>query len=167
MEKKGLFVLSIVALMAVVVVATAWAVPGTMNYQGTLIDDMGTPVTGDVIMYFHMYDDLTDGTLLWSEQQTVHVSNGIYNIQLGATNLIDSTVFAGDEVYLEVRLWDDYTGLEVFSPRQRLTSTAYAFQAENAQMLEGSGSADFAAAVHDHAGADITSERSTGSGQDN
>lgn len=61
-------------------------------------------------------------------------------------------------VYLEVAIYNDTTtSWESLSPRQQLTSIAYAFKAENAQTLDGQGSTDFAAAVHDHSGDDITS----------
>jgi hypothetical protein len=61
-------------------------------------------------------------------------------------------------VYLEVAIYNaDTSSWETLSPRQRLTSTAYAFQTENAQTLEGQGSAAFAPAEHQHSGGDINS----------
>ncbi len=133
-------------------------VPETINYQGKLTDDVGAPWDGICTVRFYLYDALTGGTSLWDEQQSVLVNDGIYNVQLGSVNPLDSDVFAGDEVYLEVVIYSGgTTNGETLSPRQRVTSLAYAFQAENAQALQGYGSVDFASAAHQHSGDDITS----------
>lgn len=133
-------------------------VPDQSTYQGRLTDDVGTPLDGTFTMRFYLYDVLTSGSSLWYEEQSVVVTDGVYNVQLGSMNPLGSNIFSGDEVYLEVAIYNAGTATwETLSPRQQLTSTAYAFQAENAQALEGYGSADFASAVHQHSGGDISS----------
>jgi len=133
------------------------AVPQQINYQGRLTDAVGKPLDGTYTIRFYLYDAPTGGTLLWNEEQSVVVADGIYNVQLGSVSALDSDVFAGDEVYLEVVIYNAATtNWETLSPRQQLTSTAYAFQTENAQSLEGHGSADFASALHQHSGVEIS-----------
>jgi hypothetical protein len=132
------------------------AVPGQISYQGMLTDDVGMPLYGTYSVRFYLYDAV--GTLVWEEQQDVVVTDGIYNVQLGVENPIGPGVFSGGEVYLGVAIYNaDATSWETLSPRQRLTSTAYAFQAENARTLEGQEAADFAPSVHVHSGGDISS----------
>ena len=105
-------------------------VPDQISYQGVLTNDMGIPLDGTYTVHFYLYDTQTGGTSLWSEQKSVAVTDGIYNVQLGSVSPLDSNAFAGDEVYLEVVIYDAATtSWETLSPRQRLTSTAYAFQA--------------------------------------
>jgi hypothetical protein len=132
-------------------------VPGLINYQGTLTDDTGSPLDGIYSIHFYLYDAATGGDLLWDEEQSVAVSNGVYNVQLGAVAALSSGVFSGYEAYLEVVIYNESTdSWEILSPKQRLTCTAYAFQAANAETLEGYGSGEFAPVSHKHSGADIT-----------
>jgi len=132
------------------------AVPGQISYQGMLTDDVGMLLEGTYSVRFCLYDAV--GTLVWDEQQSVVVTDGIYNVQLGAVSPLGASVFSGGELYLGVAIYNAATtSWEDLSPRQRLTSTAYAFQAENAQTLEGQVGAAFAPAAHQHAGADIIS----------
>ena len=93
-------------------------VPGQTSYQGRLTDDVGTPLDGTFTMRFYLYDALTDGTSLWDEVQSVAVTDGIYNVQLGSVSALDSSVFAVGEVYLEVAIYNDDTTIwETLSPR--------------------------------------------------
>lgn len=133
------------------------AVPGLISFQGRLTDIDGVSLDGTFPMRFYLYSELTGGTALWNEEQSVVITDGIYNVQLGLVNLLDSNIFSENEVYLEVAIYDvEITSWETLTPRQRLTSTAYAFQAQNAQLLEGHDSTDFATEGHQHSGADIT-----------
>jgi hypothetical protein len=146
-----------VVLLCCASVAQA-TVPEEISYQGQLTDAVGAPLEGTYDVWFYLYDAPSGGILLWDEQQSVVVTDGIYNVQLGAVSPLEVTVFSGNTVYLEVVIYNPATTTwETLAPRQQLTSTAYAFQAENAQSLEGYGSADFAPALHEHSGDDITS----------
>jgi hypothetical protein len=51
----------------------------------------------------------------------VAVFDGIYNVLLGSVTALDASVFSGDDRWLEVKVGDD-----TLSPRQRITSVAYA-----------------------------------------
>jgi hypothetical protein len=158
MKRRIYWIVGWVVLLITTLGFSAWAVPGLINYQGKLTDEVGTSLDGTYTVHFYLYDALTGGDLLWDEQQSVAVTDGVYNVQLGSVSPLKSNVFAGGAVYLEVLIYDAATtSWETLSPRQPLTSTAYAFQAENAQALEGYGSADFSPLVHGHSGADITS----------
>ncbi len=62
----------------------------------------------------------------------------IYNVQLGYMTPIDPNVFVGEEVYLEVGIYNaDTSAWETLYPRQRMTSTAFAFRAGDAETLGG------------------------------
>jgi hypothetical protein len=61
------------------------------------------------------------------------------------------------DVYLEIEIYSSSTGWEVLSPRQKLTSVPYAMRAENTDTVDGLHAVDFAEAVHEHIGEDITS----------
>lgn len=158
MKIKKLCITGFIFLTSVFLSLSAWSVPGQISYQGQITDQGGTPLDGTFNMRFSLYVTKTSGTPLWQEEQNVVVNDGIYNVQLGSVYPLISDDFEGDEVYLEIGLLNtDTSTWEILSPRQKLTSTAYAFQAENALTLEGSGSSEFASAVHDHSGNEITS----------
>ena len=126
-------------LLATVVVAAPVlsVVPDTINFQGMLTDDNGDAVAdGSYVMRFYLFDAATGGNQLWNnpdgELQTVTVTNGVYNVQLGINESLDYTIFNGGTVWLEVVVEG-----ETLSPRQPLTSTAYALKAGDADTLAG------------------------------
>ena len=124
-----------VLIMAVLPVTGFGEVPHQINYQGYLTDDLGEPLEGDYVMLFSIYDVSTGGTTLWWEEQTVAVANGIFNVQMGQdptgnpfpTDLFDGQRWLGVAVGLDAEM----------TPRQPLTSVAFALKAENADTLAG------------------------------
>jgi hypothetical protein len=100
------------------------AVPNKVSFQGKL-SQSGAPVTGNVDMTFRLYDAASGGTPLWSETQTVSVSNGIYSVLLGNSIplalVFDATYFLGVQVQAEAEM----------SPRVVLSSAPYALMAGN------------------------------------
>jgi hypothetical protein len=99
-------------------------VPHLINYQGRLTDTQGQPLNGSYDLTFRIYDSETTGTLLWEETQAgVVIQKGIFSILLGSITNLD---LAFDKPYfLEIKV-----GTEVMSPRQRITSAAYALRSE-------------------------------------
>ncbi len=120
-------------------VTSAWAdVPGQISFQGKLTDGDG-PLTGTLKMTFVLYDAETGGTHLWSEDQMVEVKDGIYNVALGSVNPIDAKPLDPDGVFLEVRICPPKDPelcspkvMENLKPRQQITASAYAIQADQA-----------------------------------
>ncbi|MBW2071309.1 MAG: hypothetical protein JRI89_08640 [Deltaproteobacteria bacterium] len=157
MNRTRAFVWSLIFLAGVLFSGISWAVPELIGYQGKLTDDVGTPLEGTYRVRFYLYNAPTEGIVLWHEEQSVMVSRGIYNVLLGSVNPLHQNIFTtGDSVYLKVAIFNpDTSAWEKLSPRQRLVSTAFAFQAENAQTLNGFEWGYFAPAVHDHSGTDI------------
>ncbi|MFQ5641432.1 MAG: tail fiber domain-containing protein [bacterium] len=99
-------------------------IPQTISYQGVLTDAEGNPVVdGDYTLTFKLYETATDGTPLWTEQQTVTVSNGLFNAILGKTALLDRPF---DRPYwLEIAV----NGGDPLEPRIEMTASAYSFNA--------------------------------------
>jgi hypothetical protein len=147
----------LVALMASAVIAIvampASAVspgppPALINYQGYLTDDSGNPINDTLSMTFSIYDAASDGTQLWTETQSVTVTNGLFNVLLGSVNPIEPGDLTGVS-YLGITVGSD----PEMTPRQQLVSVAYALRADtanNADKLDGMDSTNFAPAVHAH-----------------
>ena len=105
-------------------------IPHLMNYQGKLIDDMGTPLNGSFDLTFKIYNTSTGGSPLWSETQSgVTVTNGIFSIILGSVNPINLSF--DSQYWLEVMV-----GVETITPRRQLTSVGYSFRAQTADTAE-------------------------------
>ncbi len=106
-------------------------IPQTINYQGYLTNPDGEPLDGNYSMEFQIYDSETEGTLLWSEEQSeVAVVSGLFHVILGEVTSIE---LGFDEPYwLEVTVEG-----EPLSPRQELTSVGQAFKAADAEDVYG------------------------------
>jgi len=126
MHKRAFWsVLSILVLLvggvAVVEAASPYLhIKQKMNYQGMLANSSGTPYTGTRTMVFRIYDQVSGGSVIWSETQAnVPVANGIFNVVLGSVNPI--TIPFRKEYWLEIMVES-----ETLSPRHLLTNASYA-----------------------------------------
>lgn len=119
----SLIFLTIVSLLAL---SDTHAVPNLISYQGVLNDKDGHPISSTVSMTFKIYDVATGGTALWSETQSVQVSNGLFNVKLGAVSSLPPTIFTIDSLYLGIQVASD----PEMTPRQQVTSGAYAQKAD-------------------------------------
>ncbi|HNY23496.1 MAG TPA: hypothetical protein PKM89_01920, partial [Bacteroidales bacterium] len=117
-------------IMLLTGVASAQMPPGLLNFQGRLTDTANNPLSGPHDFTFSMYDSAMAGNQLWSETRlAVTVANGVLAVEFGASTPIQAAVFANSAVYLQINV----DGVDL-SPRQRLITSPYAF---NAYLLGG------------------------------
>jgi hypothetical protein len=120
-------------------------VPGRVNYQGLLLDNVGDPITGPVDMVFSLYSVSSGGSALWTEaHDAVDVLDGVYEVELGSTTALTPALLAGAAVYLEIEV-----ETEILTPRQRLLAVPYALQAESSNSM-GTLSALAASQIYDN-----------------
>ncbi|GAK57755.1 hypothetical protein U27_04722 [Candidatus Vecturithrix granuli] len=108
-------------VLMVVLCGNAFAAPQKVNFQGKLTDAAGNPITASVSMVFSIYDVVSGGTALWTETQSVTVTNGIYNVQLGQVNPMDTELTETKALWLGVKVGVDAE----MSPRVELTPGVY------------------------------------------
>jgi hypothetical protein len=125
--------LSIFLFLLSVTVAGA-APPSTMNYQGRLLQTDLTPFNGSVSVVFRLYETASGGTALWEEAQPVSFSDGFFSVNLGTNTPLTPAVFA-NPVFLGVTVSTD----SEMVPRHALSSTPYAFKAQDAGTINGGG----------------------------
>ena len=168
-SRRSAALLALATALSLTAVATAQtsAVPSGLSYQGkvsnangTLVG-AGTPVNRLVI--FRVWSHATNSTLtdlVFSEQQTVTISEGEFSVILGQgvavsgtplgysestkgtpTVLISSpTTFGGATRYLGVTVDDGSAAADPeASPRQQLVTSAYAFRAKYAETVGANG----------------------------
>ncbi len=112
-------------------------VPGQINYQGFLVDAGGVPVDGDVQVLFMIYDQEIDGSEIWSEgPMTVPAVGGVINAIFGQTTPLTPALLAGPR-WLEVVVEGEY-----LAPRERIVSSMFAIEAEDADTVDGAEGAD-------------------------
>ncbi len=143
------------------------AVPGVISYQGKFSNasgvavGAGTPVNRTVI--FRVWSHQSNSTasdLLYSEQQTVAISEGEFSVLIGAGTAVAGlplgyseaakgppnigisalSVFGGPARYLGVTVDDGSAAADPeLSPRQQIVSSAYALRARYAESLGANG----------------------------
>src|SRR5262245_28423108 len=121
-----------VGLLSLWATGRAEAVPQLVTFNGRLTT-MSGPVTGSVNLTFKLYDVATGGTAVWTEVRNgVGASNGLVFVDLGQVTTLDSALFTGPRMFLEVTV-----GTEVLSPRLAINSVPYAMHTENSDTLGG------------------------------
>ncbi len=119
----------IAAVILAAGLAAAQSAPSKIGYQGRLLNADGTPKTGSQTIAFRLFDSLTGGTQLWTESQTIGLTNGYYETFLGDVSAggtaFGSTVFDGSVRYLELQVTGDSGAL---TPRQPIGSVPYAMR---------------------------------------
>ncbi|MHB9155779.1 MAG: hypothetical protein ACYC5N_08850 [Endomicrobiales bacterium] len=133
MKKKrplSVLILLFVCLLAAAVPSHA-AVPRYVSFQGNLQDSSGNSLTGSYDFKFEIFFMEQGGEPgPWLETQVgVQVTNGLYGVSLGANNPL--TLAFDRDYWLEISVKPSLSGsYEKLSPRQRLTSSPYAFRSE-------------------------------------
>ena len=155
---------ALLALCPTLATAQTSAVPGFISYQGRVVDaaganvGAGTPVNRTVI--FRIWDNPSStaaANLIYSEAQTVTVSEGEFSVLVGqgvenptqtfsysesAKKLADfGTAFNGSARYLGVTVAAGATIVTTdneITPRQQIVSTAFAMRAKFAESIGSS-----------------------------
>jgi len=99
--------------------------PSSMRFQGKLKDSQGAPLDGTYTITFSLYDE-ESGTndALWTEDQTLTITNGLLDVELGSVTPIELSF--NEQYWLGVKVESD----PEMTPRFKLTSVPYAFVSE-------------------------------------
>lgn len=135
-------------------VHAAQTVPYKINFQGRLTNASGIALSGTHEMQIKLYTAVTGGTYVWGETRTtangntVTVTNGIFSFLIG-----EGTAVAGSSASLEAAITANTTlfaevtiGAEVLSPRNQLGSSAYAFNSDTIDGIDGASLAQLSTA---------------------
>jgi hypothetical protein len=124
MKRTLLILLIVSAFMGFRVNAQTQSIPHLISYQGVLTNTAGVPLNGIQNVTFSLYSQETGGTALWSETLPVACVQGVFDVLLG-TNVSLNVEFT-NATWLEFAL-----GETVLTPRVILSSSPYAFTAQN------------------------------------
>ncbi len=99
-------------------------IPQTMSYQGIIKDSSGTLVDdGTYGVTFKLYDAITGGNNVWSEQHSVSIRNGIMSVVLGSVSPLNITF--DRQYWLGIAIGENAE----MTPRLQLTATPYSLTA--------------------------------------
>ncbi|MBM4353953.1 MAG: hypothetical protein FJ109_09210 [Deltaproteobacteria bacterium] len=140
-------------LVAVSVSVTALAAPpGQVRYQGFLTDKEGTPVEGEWVVTFRLFETEAGAVPFFEETQTVHPVHGVFSVVLGsAGSPVPAEAFVKGKGWLGIVVNGPDGPVELL-PRQRVVTTPFAFvagqastcdQASNALSLGGVGAGSY------------------------
>lgn len=145
------------ALLLAVIPALASAqplqkVPARFGYQGRLLDRSGGAVRGTHRVTFSLYKQSVGGGALWTETQTLALTDGFYSTFIGAATPLPvdfespafpaaTPVFDGSDLFLGVSV----DGTEELAPRQQIGAVVYALRSAWAVRARDSDRADEAA----------------------
>jgi hypothetical protein len=105
------------------------SIPQMINYQGYLTDPHGSPIDSTVTLIFSIYPDTTEEAPLWTETQSVTITDGIFSVDLG--DITPLSLPFDTTYYLGITVGSD----SEMTPRQPLTSSPYAFRAATAETV--------------------------------
>jgi hypothetical protein len=110
-----------------------------VGYQGRLTDASGAPINGNKSVRFRLYTSSVGGTSIFTETQTVAVTNGLFNAAMGSTIAnnqyglegIDPEIFA-QPLFMELTIDG-----EILTPRQKLLGAPYAMSLASGAIVGG------------------------------
>ncbi len=133
--KKLFFIIPILLLMAY---SSISGVTDTISYQGRLLNNDSTAVTGSVQIVFSIYTVASGGSPVWTETYSgvneVSVTNGYYSVSLGSQTALTSTVFSSDTTYLGIKVESD----PEMAPRIKFETSPYSYNADKLDSYDSS-----------------------------
>ncbi|MCP4108306.1 MAG: tail fiber protein [Desulfobacteraceae bacterium] len=132
MKKTALTLIIIVLASLTAQAQTAnTSVSPLINHQGMLVDANGDPMVGTKNLTFNIYDEATEGNVVWGPQEFAGVPliNGRFNVILGTTDTegrLISDAFSSGNQYLAITVDSNYE----IVPRQQIIGTPFASQDE-------------------------------------
>ncbi len=107
-------------------------VPDLIDFQGSLVDNDGVPVTGTPTIQFALYSANTGGAAIWSETKVVMLQDGVYSTQLGDLTPLTDDIWENAQLWLGIKVDAD----EEMTPRVRIVAVPYAMRAKVAEVAE-------------------------------
>ena len=107
-------------------------VPDLIDFQGSLVDNDGVPVTGTPTIQFALYSANTGGAAIWSETKVVVLQDGVYSTQLGDLTALTDDIWENAQLWLGIKVDAD----DEMTPRVRIVAVPYAIRAKTAEVAE-------------------------------
>ncbi|MFA6416284.1 MAG: tail fiber domain-containing protein [Candidatus Paceibacterota bacterium] len=131
---RFLSLILIVSSLFVLLPITTFAFNQQINYQGKMTTALNVNVPdGNYSIVFSFYTVSSGGSNIWTETQTVAVTNGLFSVMLGSVTPLTSVNF-NQTLYLGVKVGAD----NEMTPRKTLGAVPSAFEADKLDGFESS-----------------------------
>src|SRR2546423_14951624 len=80
--------------------------PRTFSYQGFLLDEGQSPVTGTHHITVRLYDTPVEGTLMHSENFNANIENGIFSLIIGSQEALETSLHFDRQYWIGVSIDD-------------------------------------------------------------
>ena len=171
MLKKILYCCVLLFFLFIHIPVNATGVPLTLGYQGRITDSSGSLLGGSGTTYyfkFSIWDNATvgSGNRLWPTSApattTALVRQGVFNVNIGDTvagypDALNYDFNTNSTIYLQVEVSANNSSSETLSPRQKISSSAFA---QIAGKVSGIGQSTFGTTTPS-SGAIVTIEATT------
>jgi len=108
----------------------AGAVGHVVPIQGRVTDASGNPLSGDHVIRASIYDVSTGGAPLCTDDDTVTVNDGLFNMNMNNCSASD---ISGEQLYLGIQVGSD----PEVEPRQAIYSVPYAWTVKPGAIIRG------------------------------
>ncbi len=126
------FKIAIVYLLSFTSSAILAQIPKLISYQGALSDSTGAAIAdGEYTIHFRIYDDSTNGILLWKERANMHLIRGVVIHSLGS---VEPLTLAFTKPYWLGMAID---GEPELRPRLQFTAAAYSLASAASESVSG------------------------------
>lgn len=128
----------IIGIILLSFAAGCGALTPEFTYQGRLTDASGTPLHGDYTITYKLFDASTGGTEIYTETNTVTVTDGLFESVIGPNSALGSLdpQDLTQPLYIQLTI-SNGTVTETLSPRQRLYGAPYAFTLMPGSVISG------------------------------
>jgi len=135
-NKKRFSIVVFLILLSLLVVSSISfaAIPRYLSAQAKVFDRAGTPLDGSYSVTFRIYSASSSGTVLWTETQSVSISDGVLDAILGQSTVFPATMTFDTDYWVSIEVGSDGE----MSPRIRLTGAPYAFNADKIDNVDSS-----------------------------
>jgi hypothetical protein len=131
-RRVTLVILLLFAFASLVLTACAGKLEPRFSHQGRLQDETGVSVPdGNYNFRYRLFHAASGGTAVYTQTQTVAVSNGLFNSTVGLNQNINPDLFS-QPVYMELTV-----NGEVMTPRQLLQGSPFAFSLVPGATVQG------------------------------
>jgi hypothetical protein len=125
-------VFAFLPFLAIFLLACGTTIYPTFSHQGKLLDSSGNPVAdGNYTVMYRLYHDASGGTAVFTDTNTVAITDGYFNSDFGAANA-DPKIFS-EQTWLEITV-----NGETLTPRQFLRGAPYASSVVSGAAIVGS-----------------------------
>ncbi len=134
MNRKVVICVILAAALLAVAATLMAGIPQLINYQGRLLNSVGTPLDTTVAMIYSLYGDSTGGSPFWADTiDAVAVTKGLFSVIFDVYDPGDGSYGDDSIKYVGIKVGND----PEISPRTRVTSAPFALRTARVESIDG------------------------------